>query len=90
MKTVAGFFNALGGALLIGVSDSREAFGLERDIATLHERKSTDGYEQFLRNLLIKAIGAGGMQPHRCYISRGEGHRDLPDTRSTSTQTCLC
>ena len=57
VKTVAGFFNASGGILLLGVSDVGEVVGLDRDIATLHERKTTDGYEQFLRNLLIKTVG---------------------------------
>jgi hypothetical protein len=57
VKTVAGFLNAHGGTLLIGVNDTGFPVGLERDLATL-SRQNVDGYQLFLRNLLNAGIGA--------------------------------
>lgn len=57
VKTVAGFFNALGGTLLVGVNDTGMVAGLERDLKTLGSRRDIDGYEQFLRSSLNNAIG---------------------------------
>jgi hypothetical protein len=54
VKTVAAFLNADGGTLFIGVSDTREARGLERDYATLRQRPNRDGFEQHLWNLLAQ------------------------------------
>lgn len=55
-KAVAGFMNADGGSLLIGVNDSAMPVGIEADLTTLgHQNK--DVYEQFLLNLVVKSIG---------------------------------
>lgn len=51
LKTIAGFLNADGGTLLIGVSDSGEIKGLERDFKFCN-RHDTDGFEQKLRSLI--------------------------------------
>ncbi|MDP2897028.1 MAG: N-6 DNA methylase [bacterium] len=51
LKTVAGFLNSEGGILLVGVSDSGEIKGLERDYR-LCQRHNADGLEQKLRSLL--------------------------------------
>ena len=56
VKTLAGFFNASGGTLLIGVSDDGSAVGLNRDYATLRHRNS-DGFERRLRELLDTEFG---------------------------------
>lgn len=56
VKSVAGFMNAAGGALLIGVDDAGVAVGLDADLATLG-RKDLDGYENWLTSLLETAIG---------------------------------
>jgi hypothetical protein len=56
VKTIAGFLNANGGTLVIGVDDDGTPVGVERDLATL-PRPDRDGYEQFLRSLLNVAIG---------------------------------
>ena len=56
-KTVAGFMNAHGGTLVIGVDDDGNPVGLDRDLATL-PKPNLDGYELFLRNLLNAAVGA--------------------------------
>ncbi|MEZ4273640.1 MAG: putative DNA binding domain-containing protein [Myxococcota bacterium] len=56
-KTVAGFLNAKGGTLLIGVDDDGNVLGLEPDYKTLSKRPDKDGYEQFLVNLLSSSLG---------------------------------
>jgi len=53
-KTIVGFMNADGGTLLIGVSDTKEILGLERDYKTL-PRKDRDGFENHL-NMLVKTM----------------------------------
>jgi len=51
-KTIAAFMNSHGGTLVIGVSDEGQALGLEFDITTLGSKKSIDGWELTLRNVL--------------------------------------
>jgi hypothetical protein len=50
-RTLAGFMNAKGGTLLVGVADDGNILGLDSDFATLH-RRDADGWEQALRNVL--------------------------------------
>jgi ATP-dependent Lon protease len=57
VKSVAGFLNAAGGTLLIGVSDQGEITGIETDFATLGRKASLDGYELWLTNLLDNRMG---------------------------------
>ena len=57
VKTVAAFFNGLGGTLLIGVTDEGIPVGLDSDVETMTHRPTLDGYEQFLRQALANAIG---------------------------------
>ena len=54
IKTVAGFLNAQGGTLLIGVADDGTILGLEGDYGSLHDR---DGFELHLRQIVSNAIG---------------------------------
>lgn len=56
-KTVAGFMNASGGTLVIGVDDDGNPVGMDRDLGTL-AKPNLDGYQLFLRNLLNAAVGA--------------------------------
>jgi ATP-dependent Lon protease len=56
VKSVAGFMNAAGGVLLIGVGDTGTALGLDADLATLG-RRDLDGYENWLTTLLETSIG---------------------------------
>jgi hypothetical protein len=56
-KTVAGFLNARGGILLIGVDDDGQPLGIEPDMQSL-QRKDTDGFEQILRQVLVESLGA--------------------------------
>ena len=57
IKTVAGFMNAEGGTLLIGVTDQGEVSGIEADLKTLGRRQTTDGFALWLNNLLDKTLG---------------------------------
>ena len=56
-RTVAGFLNADGGTLLIGVHDSGDVVGMERDYQTFTSRPNRDGYENWLTDLLEHSIG---------------------------------
>lgn len=56
VKTVAGFMNARGGTLLIGVSDLGQPIGLAHDFKTI-QRGDRDGYENWLTTLFEHSIG---------------------------------
>jgi hypothetical protein len=56
-RTVAGFMNAQGGLLVIGVDDDGRPLGLERDLATLG-RKDLDRFQQTLVNVLSSYLGS--------------------------------
>ena len=56
LKTIAGFLNADGGRLFIGVGDNGSILGLEKDFATLRS-PNRDRYELFLSNLISDKIG---------------------------------
>lgn len=60
-KTVAGFLNAEGGTLLIGVADDKTLLGLEEDIKTIGQH-SLDSYEQKLVNVLEFHLGKQFLQ----------------------------
>ncbi len=51
LRTIAAFLNTDGGTLLIGVSDSGEVKGLDRDLQHVR-RNNLDGFEQKLRSLV--------------------------------------
>ncbi len=57
VKAVAGFMNAEGGTLLVGVSDSGEVTGIESDFKTLGKKQNTDGFAVWLNNLLDSKLG---------------------------------
>lgn len=56
MKTIAGFMNANGGDLLIGVDDKGNILGLENDYISL-KKKNQDGFELKIYQLLKNYIG---------------------------------
>ena len=56
MKTLAGFMNADGGTLLIGVADDGNVVGLENDYQTL-KKKDKDGFEQAVMNTISAKLG---------------------------------
>ena len=57
VKSIAGFLNAEGGTLLIGVTDSGEVFGIEKDLKTLGSKQNTDGFALWLNGLLDNLLG---------------------------------
>jgi hypothetical protein len=57
VKTIAGFLNAYGGTLIIGVDDSGNAIGLDRDLGSLSKKPNLDGFQQSLRTLLNNGLG---------------------------------
>ncbi len=57
IKSVAGFMNGQGGTLLIGVTDTGEVFGIEKDLKTLGSKQSRDGFELWLTGLLDNVLG---------------------------------
>jgi membrane protein YdbS with pleckstrin-like domain len=56
LKTIAGFMNADGGTLVIGVDDEGKVTGLKYDYETL-AKKNRDGFENHLTNLIKTMIG---------------------------------
>lgn len=58
LKSVAALANTRGGRLIIGVDDDGQVLGLEKDIATLKNQNSRDGFERHLFQLLANAFGA--------------------------------
>ena len=57
-KTIAGFANAHGGTLLIGVNDDGEAVGLKDDYRLANQkRQDRDGYENWLTTMLAEVLG---------------------------------
>jgi hypothetical protein len=56
IKAVCAFLNAEGGTLLIGVNDNGQALGLEDDWRTLGNKGNRDGYELYLRQLLVNSL----------------------------------
>lgn len=57
VRAIAGFMNANGGTLLIGVSDSGEVTGIEADFKTLGQKQNTDGFALWLNGLIDNLLG---------------------------------
>lgn len=57
VKSIAGFMNGRGGTLLLGVADTGDVFGIEKDIKTLGSKQSRDGFELWLTGLLDNMLG---------------------------------
>lgn len=56
LKSIAGFLNAKGGTLIIGVDDSGDILGLENDYWSL-KKMNKDGFQQRIILLLSNAFG---------------------------------
>ena len=57
IKSIAGLMNSQGGTLLLGVVDTGEVFGIEKDIKTLGSKQTQDGFELWLTGLLDRMLG---------------------------------
>jgi len=73
-KTIAGFLNAAGGVLLLGVGDDSTIVGLEKDYSTLGQRPDRDGYQQFLVNLISKSMGKVAVASTKLRFFERGGH----------------
>ena len=74
-KTVAGFANAHGGTLLIGVNDDGEALGLEGDYRLANQRRQdADGYENWLTSTLADNLGKVATTNLNVSFTEVDGH----------------
>lgn len=83
-KTVAGFLNAEGGTLIIGVDDDGTPIGLARDLALMKE-PDVDRYELWINDFLMATLG----KPAVAFVSTrfvpvGEEHVVVVDVRPSS------
>jgi predicted HTH transcriptional regulator len=76
VKAVAGFMNARGGTLLIGVNDEREPVGLENDykVTGKRNRDPRDSFENWLTDLFDEAIGKPAMANMSVTFEEASGH----------------
>ena len=72
LKTIAAFINSDGGTLIIGVEDSGNIFGLEKDLS-LQQDKTLDKFEQTIVNLICTRIGASFTQLVKIRFENIEG-----------------
>jgi hypothetical protein len=71
IKSVAGFLNARGGVLLIGVHDDGYAVGFGPDMAVCSSRKDRDGFENWLYTRLTDQINGPTIASFvQCHLTR--------------------
>jgi predicted HTH transcriptional regulator len=70
-KTIAGFLNADGGTLLIGVADDGSVSGLDEDLS-LMKRPDLDRYELWLGDHLERCLGKPALRNIRVSFERIE------------------
>ena len=61
VKTVAGFMNADGGTLFIGVADNADITGIEVEVGKTKLHKSLDKYLNTIKNVLKSKIGSASL-----------------------------
>jgi len=74
LKTIDAFLNTDGGTLLIGVSDTLEIKGLDKDYRLIPRRPNADGFENKLRDLLgtrFDPVPLGKVQIHFDHLPDG-------------------
>jgi len=69
-KTIAGFANAGGGVLLVGVEDSGTPCGLAADYETFSKRKDVDGWLNWLTDVIDAHLGRGATRRLRIRINK--------------------
>lgn len=72
-KTIAGFANAKGGTLLIGVNDQGGAVGLQPDYETFSSRQDVDAWLNWLTDVIINHLGRATLRRLRIRIHFVEG-----------------
>ena len=73
VKTLAGFMNAHGGTLLVGVADDGEVSGLEADFPFL-KKPDCDGWELWLTDAVAHALGKGAAAELEVKVAALDGH----------------
>jgi hypothetical protein len=73
VRTVAGFMNANGGTLLVGVSDDGKAVGIEQDYPLL-KKQDRDGWELWLSDLISSSMGKVAASETNVAICDIDGH----------------
>ena len=76
VKAIAGFMNARGGTLLIGVNDDHEPVGLENDykVTKKGNRDPRDSFENWLTDLLDNTIGKPALANVSVDFEEVDGH----------------
>lgn len=74
-KTIAGFFNAEGGHLIVGVDDHGKPLGLAKDLATLRS-PDNDAFERTVNDIVSKNLG-GDLCPYIHTVFSGVGGEDV-------------
>jgi len=74
-KTIAGFFNAQGGNLVIGVDDDGKVLGLEKDYSTLRQA-NRDAFERTVNDIVTKTLG-GDLCPFIHTVFAMENNHDI-------------
>ena len=76
-RSIAAFLNGHGGRLLIGVTDDREIYGIEKDIEVLSAvgQGGVDGFLQALANVINSQLGSGVSALIKTQILEIDGHR---------------
>ncbi|MEZ5376965.1 MAG: HsdR family type I site-specific deoxyribonuclease [Acidimicrobiales bacterium] len=72
-KTIAGFANAAGGTLLIGVRDDRTVTGLQPDYETFGEPQDADQWLNWLTDIIIANLGRVAISRLRIRMEKIEG-----------------
>jgi hypothetical protein len=76
-RTVAGFMNAGGGILVIGVDDDGNPLGLDADLGLLG-RKDLDGFQQTLVTVLSSQLGTDAAASAQIHMTKvGPGAHDV-------------
>lgn len=57
LKSIAAFMNTDGGTLLVGVVDDGSVVGIEEDFPLLGAKRTIDGWELWLTDLLSASLG---------------------------------
>ena len=83
VKAVAGFMNAEGGTLLIGVSDSGEITGIEIDLKTLGKKQNTDGFAVWLKQPPRQQARPNRSRPGEVPVRRFFHGNGLPSRRDS-------
>lgn len=73
VRSIAGFMNANGGTLIVGVNDDGDAVGVEQDYDTFR-KKDRDGWELWLTGLVAHSLGKAAATDIEVHFTELNGH----------------